>query len=63
MKSEWILTGGGPESEEGQEGPFQERKEGKKRVGHGKAGVESKQFGLGQDWDVKTGGKESRKES
>lgn len=42
MKSEWILTGGGPESEEGQEGPFQERKEGKKRVGHGKAGVESK---------------------
>lgn len=40
---------GGPESEEGQEGPFQERKEGEQREVHGKAGVERKQFVLGRD--------------
>lgn len=47
FKCECILIGGGPEGEEGQEGPFWERKEHKQREGHGEK--KRKQFGLGRE--------------
>lgn len=50
MKGEWILTGGGPESEGGAGRAFP-GKISEQREGHGKAGVKSKQFGLGGEQD------------